>query len=131
MQKPSYWLDALRSTKLINTGVELSKESALKLTVCAANSSFSKQCAGDDWLAIGDAALAFDPLSSQGMFNALTTALLAKSAIDEALDGNSDATASYARKIAKVCNAYQQNLTEFYRTETRWQESLFWKRRCA
>jgi flavin-dependent dehydrogenase len=131
MQKPRVWLDALRSTKLINDGVELCQESALKLTVCAANSSFPKQCAGDNWLAIGDAALAFDPLSSQGMFNALTTALLAKQAIYEVLDGNSDATASYARKIARVCNVYQQNLTEFYRTEARWRESLFWKRRFA
>jgi flavin-dependent dehydrogenase len=131
MQKPSYWLDALRSTKLINTGVELSKESALKLTVCAANSSFPKQCAGEGWLAIGDAALAFDPLSSQGMFNALTTAILAKQAIYDDLGGNSDSITSYARNIVNVYNAYQQNLTEFYRTETRWPESLFWKRRCA
>jgi flavin-dependent dehydrogenase len=131
MQKPNYWLDALRSTDLINNGIGLSGESSLRLTVCAANSSFSKQCAGNDWLAIGDAALAFDPLSSQGMFNALTTALLAKQAIYDALDGNAEAIVSYAQKIARVCNAYQQNLTEFYRTETRWRDSLFWKRRCA
>lgn len=131
MQQPGNWLDALRSTKLISNGVELSKESARKLTVCAANSSYLKQCAGDNWLAIGDAALAFDPLSSQGMFNALTTALLAKHVIVETLDGNADATASYARKIDNVYRVYRQNLTEVYRTETRWRENLFWKRRSA
>lgn len=131
MQQPTHWLEALRSTKLIASDIELPKESDLNLTLCAANSSFSTHGAGHAWLAIGDAALAFDPLSSQGMFNALTTALLAKQCIYQTLEGNGNATSAYAQSLSKVCNAYQRNLSEVYQSETRWPESPFWKRRCA
>jgi hypothetical protein len=38
---------------------------------CAAHSSWITTTAGHRWLAVGDAALSCDPLSSQGLFNAL------------------------------------------------------------
>lgn len=131
MQEPSYYSDALQATKLIAIGMDIPQGNDLYLSVCAANSSFPKQSAGEAWLAIGDAALAFDPLSSQGMFNALTTALLAKQCVHQALEGNANATAHYAQSISHVCSAYQRNLAAFYQTEMRWPESTFWQRRCA
>ncbi len=131
MRKPNHWSNALRSTQLISAGVTLPKAPDLNLTICAANSSFSQQSAGQNWLAIGDAALAFDPLSSQGMFNALTTALLAKQSIIQTLSGDPHATKTYAQKLRDVSDAYRHNLIEFYRTEQRWSESVFWKRRSA
>ena len=44
---------------------------------CAAHSSWIEAASGPGWLAVGDAALACDPLSSQGLFNALYSALMA------------------------------------------------------
>ena len=41
--------------------------------------------AGDGWLAVGDAALAFDPLSSQGILNALYTGLRGGQALARSL----------------------------------------------
>jgi flavin-dependent dehydrogenase len=35
------------------------------------------QAAGEGWIAVGDAAVAFDPIASQGLFNALSSALVA------------------------------------------------------
>ena len=131
MQTPNDWLAALADTDLIVSGLELPSEGHFDLSVCAANSRFPAQCAGSAWLAIGDAALAFDPLSSQGMYNALTTALLAKECLYESLAGNARATAYYAQSLSRVCTAYQRNLAEFYQAEKRWPESLFWQRRCA
>jgi flavin-dependent dehydrogenase len=37
--------------------------------------------AGDGWIAVGDAASAFDPIASQGLFNALSSALVACGAL--------------------------------------------------
>jgi flavin-dependent dehydrogenase len=37
--------------------------------------------AGDGWIAVGDAACAFDPIASQGLFNALSSALVAAGAL--------------------------------------------------
>jgi hypothetical protein len=45
----------------------------------AAHSTVLKPCAGDGYLAAGDAALALDPLSSQGLLNALFTGFEATS----------------------------------------------------
>jgi len=35
------------------------------------------EAAGEGWIAVGDAAIAFDPIASQGLFNALSSALVA------------------------------------------------------
>jgi flavin-dependent dehydrogenase len=37
--------------------------------------------AGDGWVAVGDAAASFDPVTSQGLVSALSTALVAAGAI--------------------------------------------------
>jgi flavin-dependent dehydrogenase len=46
-----------------------------------ASSALLSHAAGDGWIAIGDAAAAFDPVTSQGLANALSTALVAAGAI--------------------------------------------------
>jgi flavin-dependent dehydrogenase len=49
---------------------------------CAdASSALLSHAAGDGWIAIGDAAASFDPVTSQGLVNALSTALVAAGAI--------------------------------------------------
>lgn len=46
-----------------------------------ASSALLSHAAGDGWIAIGDAAASFDPVTSQGLVNALSTALVAAGAI--------------------------------------------------
>lgn len=46
-----------------------------------ASASMLSEMAGDGWIAIGDAASAFDPIASQGLFNALSSALVAAGAL--------------------------------------------------
>ena len=68
---------------------------------CAAHSSWIEAASGPGWLAVGDAALACDPLSSQGLFNALYSALMAANALRRALAGDTDALTDYQRIIAR------------------------------
>ncbi|MCY1030783.1 hypothetical protein OV207_04890 [Corallococcus sp. BB11-1] len=84
---------------------------------------------GDGWLAAGDAALSFDPLSSQGLFNALFTGLAAAEATDRALSGDPSATSDYAGTLADIDAAYRRNLAAWYALERRWPEQEFWRRR--
>jgi len=46
-----------------------------------ASARMLSEMAGDGWIAVGDAASAFDPISSQGLFNALSSALVASGAL--------------------------------------------------
>ena len=46
-----------------------------------ASASILSAMAGDRWMAVGDAASSFDPIASQGLFNALSSAVVAAGAL--------------------------------------------------
>jgi|KBSSwiStaDraftv2_1062776.scaffolds.fasta_scaffold479824_2 hypothetical protein len=50
--------------------------------VVTAHSSRLDRVSGDGWLAVDDAAMAFDPLSSQGLTHALASGIRAGEALD-------------------------------------------------
>jgi flavin-dependent dehydrogenase len=84
---------------------------------------------GDGWIAAGDAAVSFDPLSSHGILNALHTGGLAGSAVHAHLAGDATALAEYARHLDAVYAAYRQHLRAYYGMERRWPDHPFWARR--
>jgi flavin-dependent dehydrogenase len=95
----------------------------------AANSAWLEPFAGPDWAAAGDAALSFDPLSSQGLLTALFTGRSAADAADAVLSGRPDAPAHYAARLAAIRDTYRRNLAHFYRMEQRWPHAPFWAAR--
>lgn len=80
--------------------------------------------AGPGWLAVGDASLAFDPLSSQGLFHALYTGLRGAQAV---LAGTSDALGAYAARITAVRQRYREHHAIVYALEDRWPTAPFWR----
>ncbi len=97
----------------------------------AAHGAALDQPCGDHWLATGDAALAFDPLSSQGIFNALYSGWRAGEAVHQALAGESALLLAYGERLALVGKTYDQHRTNFYGAERRWPDAPFWKGRAA
>lgn len=95
----------------------------------AAHTAALEPCVDDGYLAAGDAALAFDPLSSQGLFNALFTGLAAAEAADSHLGGDVKALPRYRDMIATIATAYRRHLALWYGMEQRWPDAPFWKRR--
>jgi flavin-dependent dehydrogenase len=81
--------------------------------------------AGEGWLAIGDAALTLDPLSSHGITSALATGIEAAAAI-----GSGD-SARYQAILHTTWNAYTAMRRDLYATERRWANSPFWQRRAS
>jgi flavin-dependent dehydrogenase len=79
--------------------------------------------AGDHWLAIGDAAMALDPLSSHGIASALATGIEAAAAIV------SGSNARYVEVVDVMWNAYLLMRRPMYAAEQRWPSSPFWRRR--
>lgn len=84
--------------------------------------------AGPGWLAVGDAAVSVDPLSSQGLLNALYTGLRGAQAVDRALAGDDDAPADYAARLAEIHRAYRSHHAAYYAAERRWPAEPFWRR---
>jgi flavin-dependent dehydrogenase len=86
---------------------------------------------GDGWLASGDAAVSFDPLSSQGIRTALYTGTLAGQALHARLGGDGDALDGYARRLEEIHAVYLRGRAEYYAYEGRWPDRPFWARRHA
>ncbi|WCM86295.1 FAD-dependent monooxygenase [Acidovorax sp. NCPPB 3576] len=89
------------------------------------------RAAGERWLAVGDAALAFDPLSSKGIGNALYTGLRAAQALLAHEAGDLRAPERYADHLRDIHRVYRKQLQGFYAMETRWPDAPFWARRQA
>jgi flavin-dependent dehydrogenase len=81
------------------------------------------------WMAVGDAALAVDPLSAGGILYALKSSRNVANALDQWLSGDSSSARSYDAQIDKDWHHYLNKRAFYYNLETRWPEALFWKRR--
>ncbi|MDQ0462649.1 flavin-dependent dehydrogenase [Caulobacter ginsengisoli] len=100
------------------------------LRVWPAGGSRLTPAAGPGWAAAGDAAVSFDPLSSQGITQALRGGAFAGFAAADMLAG--DAAGAVRRLEAHVTAtwaAYSQTHADTYAREDRWPGSPFWLRR--
>jgi flavin-dependent dehydrogenase len=84
---------------------------------------------GLSWLAIGDAAMAFDPLASQGIAKALDHGERAALHIAAHLAGDASSLPTLALSLEREYAAYRATRASYYRIEKRWLQSAFWKRR--
>ncbi len=92
-----------------------------------ANSSKAQTIAGHNWMAIGDAALAFDPLSSHGITNSLYTTQTAASAIEKYLNSDTNALKEYTQNLNEIFDQYLKTKNQLYTNERRWPNSPFWQ----
>lgn len=85
--------------------------------------------AAEGFVAVGDAALAFDPLSSWGIAKAVESGSAGAEALERAWRGDPSALGAHARHNGDAFARYQQTRREVYRTEERWPASPFWAMR--
>ena len=97
------------------------------LILSAATTRRTRVC-GQGWIAVGDAALGFDPLSSLGIFKALDSASRASRHVINALDGKTE-NSSFENWSSQIFGHYLHLRERYYSRETRWQGSPFWARR--
>ncbi|MBM2809773.1 MAG: hypothetical protein HW416_532 [Chloroflexi bacterium] len=97
--------------------------------VVAAGSAFLDGAAGPGWLAVGDAAASFDPLSSHGIASALSTGLRAAASVRAYVDGARDAFQPFAVGVTRSFARYQFMRQAYYAEERRWSDAPFWRRR--
>ena len=127
MCRPGPWSERLGRTRHIRP--LLAGAAAGPLTVRSAVSHCLDRIAGDGWLAVGDAACAFDPLSSAGIVTGLRSGLEAAGALVRHLQGDGAALTAYGEHIQRRFADYLTGRREQYSRETRWPDSPFWHRR--
>lgn len=90
--------------------------------------------AGEDWIRVGDAAMAVDPLSGNGIFQALSSALQAPAVV--ATLRHDPARAALARqfhqqRIEHLFYRFARIGRDFYAGEEAWAQAPFWAARRA
>jgi flavin-dependent dehydrogenase len=128
LTQPERWLAALMRTRHVAArlrGCDLRPP----LVARVAPSSLSDPVAGAHWLAVGDAAAAYDPLSARGIHKALANGIDAANAITRALAVGAGETPGYAAGVVTDFSAYRAERDHFYAAETRWPRSRFWAQR--
>jgi len=127
--------DRARWTRVLEATahVSLRVRGAAPLSPLAARATESRVLsppAGSGWLAVGDAASIFDPLSAQGITKAMRSGVFAAYAIGDSLErGDDSGLARYQRFVREEFASYLDLRSRYYRRETRWPDQEFWRRR--
>ena len=93
------------------------------LRVAAADTGRLNVACADGWIAAGDAAASFDPISSQGIMTAMQ---FGQKAAEAVLHGNN---VGYAAAVDACYERYAGTRASVYAQERRWADAPFWARR--
>jgi len=86
------------------------------------------RAAGDRWLAVGDAAMAWDPLSSSGLTNAILEAGHAAATVEATLAGDRDAAcAAYVDRVRRTFAHYLVTRARIYGSVEQPVDAAFWQ----
>jgi flavin-dependent dehydrogenase len=119
---PGEWQRTLTETQMISAllaGVVFDDS----LGVHDAGGAHLDPVLGDAWVACGDAAQAFDPISSQGVFSAL---IGGARAADLIMQGGVTSAADYVKRLGEIRSTYLSRRQFAYRSQKRWPDAEFW-----
>ncbi|HEV3059842.1 MAG TPA: NAD(P)/FAD-dependent oxidoreductase [Vicinamibacterales bacterium] len=128
-----YWFKQLAKTTMTRRRFA-PRESRAALRIQSAASILCRKPTDQGWLAVGDAAMSFDPLSGLGVYRALEGASIAATTIEDVLSrggssGSPSNNVSYDRWIRRTFAEYLGLRRHHYTAEQRWPDSTFWRRR--
>ena len=129
-QQPEGYWQQIQATKLIKTLLtERLPIIDSDITIKSARTSRLDSPIGDNWLAVGDAAFAYDPISSYGIGSALAGGFYGGHAIADTMAGKREALLAYRMITEQAFERYLPLLHQQYLQERRWRYSPFWGRR--
>jgi flavin-dependent dehydrogenase len=123
------WLRSLGASRLSRTRV-VDVPGYVDVRVHPANGSMRRTIAGDNWLAIGDAAATYDPLCGQGIVTALSKGIAAARLLTHG-PSVTRAISDYVDTEKATFDRYRQIRCALYRTAEVVPSSPFWDERCS
>ncbi|MCC9033023.1 NAD(P)/FAD-dependent oxidoreductase [Chryseobacterium sp. Ch-15] len=126
----SYYLDKIKQIESLK-GIQL-EDLDSKIEVCDASSYYHKNVIGDNYIKIGDAAFTVDPLSSQGVFLALSSAFCVSRTVRTILDATKDCVLAkefYQNFIKDRVESFKERIPLEYQKVSSFSENTFWKER--
>ena len=108
------------------------QESELQLHARSSTAILAPQVCGDNWIRVGDAAMAVDPLSGNGIFQSLSSALQAPVVINTLLRKHERAALAqrfHRQRVEQLFLRFARIGRDFYADEQRWLDQPFWQAR--
>lgn len=127
------WTHGLKKTRHLSLRLAGSDFVEGNMLVRNAHSFILDRTCGGNWLAAGDAASAYDPISSQGIYKAMFDGLKAAKVAAAHLSrrGSDEQSDEYHSSVVAGFADYLRNRNYFYGLERRWPSAPFWSRRRA
>lgn len=127
---PGAWRTLIGETMYISQWIATAGyAAAAPPRLASAGTVWLEAAAGDGWAAVGDAAAAFDPLSSHGMTTALWSAHQAARAAVAWRNRDPEPLARYAEAVARGVYDFRRQQAQVYAQERRFADRPFWRRR--
>lgn len=123
-RQPQKWWAQINSTDLLKKRINVQSLENAEIKFTEARTIILQQPYGDHWAVCGDAAISFDPISSQGIFNALASAHMLSQAILD--DDRKAAMQDYHTKLKNITDIYQQRRFDYYRRAYEYYGHGFW-----
>lgn len=127
LKKIDIWRNLIQKTEHVKPIIDKYKHSIISgpYTIIS-NSTRLEKVIGERWIAIGDSAATFDPLSSNGISKAIRDGIESSKLIKQYLEGDGLALEPYNEKFILGYNSYLNKRILYYRLEKRWRNSPFW-----
>jgi flavin-dependent dehydrogenase len=122
------WLDQLQATQA-TWARACAAETPDQLSTWSARSHCLDKVCGLRWVAVGDAASSWDPLSSAGIMKALRGGKLGAFMLLDSIRGVAGGGDKYRRIVTAEHASYLQDRLLVYGQEQRWRGAPFWARR--
>jgi flavin-dependent dehydrogenase len=127
LRNPQVWFGHVERAAATRERLSRAARAPNAVAITAAHSSILSETSGEGWLAIGDAAASYDPLSSSGIVRALDAGIRAGIAAANGTVTGSGAGSDLRQTFGK----YLAMHTAWYQMEQRWPDGAFWRRRAA
>lgn len=121
-----FWTKELENSLHISKLVNLEKNDFGPLKIMPSGTSRLEVPYGESWIAVGDAAYSFDPISSFGITSALASGMYGGHALASAIEGKEEAMLTYRYLMEKAYQGYAEKLVGHYGLERRWRDELYW-----
>ncbi|WP_160287319.1 flavin-dependent monooxygenase QhpG [Pseudomonas knackmussii] len=127
-----YCRERRASSALVRAFFGTAEERDLELHARSSTAILSLEACGDNWIRVGDAAMAVDPLSGNGVFQSLSSALQAPAVINTLLQKPERAELArrfHQRRVEQLFLRFARVGRDFYADEQQWPEQPFWQAR--
>lgn len=122
------------ASSLVREFFGANEERELELHARSSTAILSLETCGDNWIRVGDAAMAVDPLSGNGIFQSLSSALQAPVVINTLLRAPERAALAqrfHQQRVEQLFLRFARVGRDFYASEAQWSEQPFWQARRA